>query len=257
MAIENSPLILHIPHSSLRIPPEYRESILLDDHDLNQELLWMTDRYTDEIFPTKEMPESAVVFPISRLVVDPERFDDDHREPMASRGMGVIYTRTSHGGILRNPPTLEEHDALLARYYSPHQEALSRIVASKLNWCGKCLVVDGHSFSSTPLPYEPDQNAHRPDICIGTDAFHSPDLLIRKTIEFFENHGYRTGLDKPYRGTFIPSAFYLENPRVMGIMIEINRGLYMDEQTGARLERIQEITQLIQSFIENIIISLF
>ena len=28
-------------------------------------------------------------------MVDPERFEDDAREPMAARGQGVVYTRTS------------------------------------------------------------------------------------------------------------------------------------------------------------------
>ena len=42
------PLILHIPHSSSFIPSEIREDILLTDNELTQELLLITDRYTDE-----------------------------------------------------------------------------------------------------------------------------------------------------------------------------------------------------------------
>ena len=38
------------------------------------------------------------MFPVSRLVVDPERFIAD---PMECVGMGVVYTRTSNGEVLR------------------------------------------------------------------------------------------------------------------------------------------------------------
>ena len=75
--------ILHIPHSSVAVPLEIRKSNILSDEDLQHELLVMTDRYTDELF-VNAIPDAAkVVFPISRLVVDPERFEDDSQEPMS------------------------------------------------------------------------------------------------------------------------------------------------------------------------------
>jgi hypothetical protein len=37
-----------------------------------------------------------------------------------------------------------------------------------------CLIIDVHSFSSVPLPHEPDQTPRRPEVCIGFDRFHSP-----------------------------------------------------------------------------------
>jgi N-formylglutamate deformylase len=55
----------------------------------------------------------------------------------------------------------------------PHHLALSRAVEDELNAQGLSLIVDCHSFPSTPLPYEMDQDPSRPDICIGVDHFHS------------------------------------------------------------------------------------
>ena len=96
-------LVLHIPHSSHFVPPEARRAILLDDADLRNELLRMTDAYTDELFSLTPLEAGRVVFPVSRLVCDVERFSSDDDEPMAARGMGVIYTRTSLGGFPRGP----------------------------------------------------------------------------------------------------------------------------------------------------------
>ncbi len=60
----------------------------------------MTDGFTAELFDfAADVPR--VKFPVSRLIVDAERFVDDAREPMAACGMGVIYTATSDGAVLR------------------------------------------------------------------------------------------------------------------------------------------------------------
>lgn len=117
-----SPLVFHIPHSSTEIPRELRSCFLLNDQQLSDELLAMTDRYTDELFATYLGP--CIRFPVSRLVVDPERFVRDAEEPMAARGMGVVYTRTSSGGTLRRAPSPVERDELIRRYYDPHYQAL-------------------------------------------------------------------------------------------------------------------------------------
>ena len=67
----------------------------------------MTDAYIDELFDYHAEGVQKVIFPISRLVLDPERFLDDDQEIMAERGMGVIYTQTSSGQRLRYPPNCD------------------------------------------------------------------------------------------------------------------------------------------------------
>jgi N-formylglutamate deformylase len=86
------------------VPPEERQAIVLNDAELNNELLRMTDAYTDELFPPTRVEAGRVVFPLSRLICDVERFPSDEDEPMATRGMGAIYTRTSMDHILRPQP---------------------------------------------------------------------------------------------------------------------------------------------------------
>jgi N-formylglutamate deformylase len=87
--------ILHIPRSSRQVPAEERQAIRLDDAAISSELLRMTDAYTDELFPLTPVEAARLVFPVSRLVCDVERFPTDENEPMAARGMGAIYIRTS------------------------------------------------------------------------------------------------------------------------------------------------------------------
>ena len=86
-------MILHIPHSSTIIPADLREQFLFSDQEIQEELIRMTDHFTHELFDWPNC--SKAIFPISRLLVDAERFEHDEREEMAARGMGVIYERSS------------------------------------------------------------------------------------------------------------------------------------------------------------------
>jgi len=228
--------VIHIPHASTAIPKQIRRTLCLTDDELRHELLIMTDRYTDELFSLPENLATAVRFPVSRLVVDPERFADDECEPMASKGMGVIYTRTSGGNALRHDISPDEHRSLLDAYYVPHQEAVATAVGHALAAHGTCLLVDAHSFSSKPLPHEPDQTPNRCQICIGTDDFHTPAQLVDWLRAAFERLGLAVGVNRPFSGTFVPTDFYRHDRNVASVMIEINRSLYMDEATGERLQ---------------------
>jgi N-formylglutamate deformylase len=87
---EGVSVVLHIPHASVAIPPDVRRTIRLTDEELEVELRRMTDSFTDELFALDPAVAATVSFPVSRLAVDPERFLDDAREPMAARGMGVL-----------------------------------------------------------------------------------------------------------------------------------------------------------------------
>ena len=137
--------VLHIPHSSRLVPPDERGAIQLDDPALAIELLRMTDAYTDLLFPATAVEAGRLVFPVSRLVCDVERFPSDADEPMAARGMGALYVRTSSGEVLRGPQDGAVRDRLLERWYRPHHSALEAMV-HEVAESGICLLVDCHSF---------------------------------------------------------------------------------------------------------------
>ena len=86
--MNKSAFLIHVPHSSLYIPKNEREKILLSEPELQKELLLMTDRYVDELFDVKGFDKHINSF--SRLVMDPERFRSDEKEVMESMGMGAF-----------------------------------------------------------------------------------------------------------------------------------------------------------------------
>jgi N-formylglutamate deformylase len=150
----------------------------------------MTDRYTDVLF---HLPGAdRLVFPVSQLVVDPERFHNDEEEPMSSRGMGAVYTKTHDGRPLKNVPNRE---ALLRRFYDPHHEALGRWAREAVEEHGTALIVDCHSFPSEPLPCDMSQVRPRPDMNIGTDPYHTPPELAERLIDALEAEGWSVGVN--------------------------------------------------------------
>ena len=223
--------VFHIPHSSTVIPAEDRERFFLSDRALRRELLRMTDRYTDDLF---RGPGQRVVMPVSRLVCDAERFRDKTREIMTGQGMWVCYTRTSDGEPLKTTDAAYEAE-ILRRYYDPHHRALTGAVDRALEQTGRCLLVDCHSFAAARLSYEVSEAQPRPQICIGTDPFHTPAALENRCRELFERLGYTVAVNTPFAGVLVPEKHYGREPRVRAVMLEVNRSLYMDEATGEKL----------------------
>ncbi|MDR0840750.1 MAG: N-formylglutamate amidohydrolase [Christensenellaceae bacterium] len=237
-------LVVHIPHSKTVIPLEYKELFLLPDDALHAELLRMTDLYTDELF---DISDAQVIFPISRLVCDVERFREEQQEIMTRKGMWVCYTKTSDNKPLKEV-NAKHKEEILEKYYDAHHRKLTDIVDLTLQAQGSCLLIDAHSFPSEPLPYEISQSRERPDICIGTDSYHTPWQLIEAAKGYFKERGYVVALNSPFNGCLVPQKHYHKNPNLFALMLEINRKLYMDEKTGAKKEAFLRIKSDIASF---------
>lgn len=223
------PIVLHIPHASTMVPDQVRDQFMIDPDELDDEIDRLTDHETDGIF-TKAFPDAtACVFPVSRFVVDPERFVDDSQEPMAATGMGVIYTHGTRRQPIRRGLTQDERRSLLSEYYRPHHEALTQAVQRCLDRHDKCLVLDCHSFPSQALPCEHFQDSRRPEFCLGTDEFHTPEVLVANVERGLSRQGYSVLRNEPFSGSLVPLEYFRRDGRVRSLMIEMNRKLYLND----------------------------
>lgn len=235
---DSSCVVLHVPHSSTVIPSWVRSKILLDDAALERELELMTDAQTDLV--AEVAAESAAVRPwvfrnaLSRLVVDPERFPDPAQEPMAAPeiGMGAVYSKTAHLEVLRSLDA-EHEESLLERYFQPYAKALGDVVGHVRRTHNRVTIIDIHSFPAMELPYErlhhPD--ARRPELCLGTDPFHTPKWLLEAARSSFESVTDMV-VNEPFAGTYVPLDFYGIDSRVTSIMIEIRRDIYVGQDSA-------------------------
>jgi N-formylglutamate deformylase len=285
-----SHIVLHIPHSSRHIPEDVKADFVIDGDDLEAELNRVTDHATDELFELEGA--TRVVYPHSRLVADPERFLDDEQEPMAKHGLGAVYLQRMGGGALRRPISGERRAELIESYLAPFHQEFESAVQAALDEHGRCLIVDCHSFPAEPLSYEPlpkSSSDYRPEICIGTDPFHTLEPLAEAIEQLaWDKMGYdedgwepldvgafEEGEDSepsppvdpwledesgsqpvrvnwPFAGTIVPLRHYGKNRLVQSVMIEVRRDLYWDDAKGQPSERWAETKKRLGALLEKL-----
>lgn len=245
------PVILHVPHASTVVPAECRADFVVDEATLRQHLAASTDHFTDELFALSEPGVETVAFPISRLAVDPERFEHDAKEPMALRGLGVLYECGHDGEWIRGPLSADRRAWYLDRWYRPHHAALEAAVERALKGHGCALIIDCHSYPDTPLALDLDKSTPRPQGCLGTSEIHTPPALVDAGVRYAAQQGWTLGVDQPYAGTIVPKRYLDHDARVMSVMIEVNRKLYMtvDGDTARKSNGFDETRRVVQGLI--------
>ena len=234
-------ILLHIPHSSMQFPENIKHTF--SDLDADERLL--IDYYTDELFmPEKERGQiQSVKFPYCRLYCDVERLIKD---PLEENGLGISYRRqvpcvNGHGQIIRSFSTKEQAFELYADY---HTQVAKKIVELS----DKLLLIDCHSFSNKPNLL--NSNPPDIDICIGyNDDITQPNNDIIGNIEqHFLSRGYKVGINTPFSNskTFdVPVEYH-------SVMIEVNKRLYMNEQTLEKTNGFDKLKVDIQSLYEKL-----
>jgi N-formylglutamate deformylase len=238
-------IILHIPHSSTNIPS--LEGYIDDKTKIENEIIKLTDWYTDELFQSGY--DEMIITPFSRLFCDVERFENDEDEIMSKVGMGALYERFDDDEVLRTV-TPQYRENVIRDFYREHHNRLTQFVSSQVDLYGSALILDCHSFPSTPLLKAIEQSNNSPDFNIGTDPFHTPKELTEIAIDYFNNLGYSVGLDWPYSGTIVPMEYYKKNKNVYSIMLEVNRKLYLNEPTNEKSVEFKKTIKVVKGFIE-------
>lgn len=234
--------LFHIPHSRTVIP-DYTGFVM---NKINDEIHLLTDFATEDIFQIPLV--ESIVFPYSRIFCDVERLPDD-QEIMFGKGRGFFYTHTDAGELLRSDiGNIKQR--ILETYYLPHHEQLTTMAQSKLNQHGVVTIIDCHSFADVPFQSDLIQTEERPDICIGTDEFHTPQYLVELIAEKAKIFGFSCEVNSPYSGTIVPLEFYNKQDKVQSVMIEINRKLYMN-QGVVDYESVHTLNAFVRSIFEN------
>ena len=224
----NIPIILHLPHNSTHLPNDFEWN--LDRSILAMEIHRLVDHHTLELFqPLIDAGAVALCNNLCRLYCDPERFADRQQETMNNVGMGVFYTHTTEGERFREADTDRDYERKLKHLYHPYHRRFTAMVEGMLSRFDRVLIIDGHSYPKSPLPYEQYPNLPRPEIDIGTwtqsDCHTSPEL-IAYTRGSFEDAGYSVALNSPFKGAIMPMKF-IGDTRVQTMMLEVRRDVYL------------------------------
>lgn len=228
-------IVLHIPHSSDNFDFAGQNRYVEGWRRQAEPLI---DWYTDELFNPAISDERVipVIFDTCRTLVDVERMCQD---PLENKGLGITsYALLQTDGELYKVRESKEEDIRYMKKYLDHQHRLAHLLVDHPN----SLLIDCHSFSSRPTILQPDVSRNQEvDICIGfnEDNTKPSDSIIALVADHFTGRGYRVSFNVPFS-----NSKTVETPaRYTSIMIEINKAIYMDEDTlekKASFEKVRE-----------------
>jgi N-formylglutamate amidohydrolase len=251
------PLLISTPHCSGHVPHWILATMLETGESpegLRRRLLREGDPFTDEIF---HVPEAAVTLNAlaSRFVADLNRARDEGGENGVVKLTDFARWPFYPSGYSVTP---WERDLRLALYYDPYHAALEKALSGGLIR----FFIDGHSMESHGPAIGPDQDAPRPALCVGNfgdsegesaggptscppaQARRIRDLLSEYLADVLAESGLPAGvrLNEPFDGGHILRKYSSPPFGVPGVMIEVNRALYLDERTLEPLPgRIQKL----------------
>ena len=248
------PFVISIPHCSSRVPEEIRQSIILNDLEIQESV----DSGSREIF--QSLPVEAVLSAQwSRLTIDL------NRNPERRDKKGVIAQVDYYGRSIYNSGFILDEKEIkrrLAKYYWPfHNRLMKALERPHIK-----ALFDCHSLNGIGPAEAPDVGEKRKDIILSNNGDKNgnsdgnrgkitcPSEYMHMMKKIFEKKGFSVSINDPYPGGFITKyhGAQLTGTGKFAVQIEINQDLYL-EHTPKRLshERLKDVkTRVLQALEE-------
>lgn len=239
------PFVFNSPHSGRIYPAAFLAESRLDSVAIRRS----EDCYVDEIFGAAVSlgaPMLKAHFPRAYLDVNREPFELDPRmfceplpphantrSPRVLGGLGTVPRLVGEGqDIYRGKLPLAEALDRIETIYKPYHDALRALLVDTQRRFGYAVLVDCHSM---PAGVRVAESGQRPDFIVG-DRFGRScgNALSRTAITVLRDMGYLVAHNKPYAGGFITEHYGRPAKGIHAVQIEVNRGLYLNENTFAR-----------------------
>lgn len=238
-------LIISIPHSGEEIPPEGKwlkglpEPVQMCD----------VDRYVDRIYEPiiKELKIDSVKTRWHRYVADLNRLPEDvdldsvlgHFNPSGSHTTGLHWVKTTRGQVLMPEPISQEmHDTIIEKYHRPFHASIEALFAKKkAAGFEKVYHLDAHSMPSKGTSAHKDPGEQRAEIVISDQDGKTCENEFRElVVSCYEDAGFQVVCNWPYKGGRVTQTYGHPNKGQHSIQVELNRRLYMDEETKQIVE---------------------
>lgn len=237
-----SSVVFSSPHSGRQYPASFLRNSLLDERTVRTSEDAFVDQLLD-VAPLLGVPLLAAELP--RAYLDLNRAADEldpaliegvrpgGHNPRVSSGLGVI-PRVVGGGrsIYPGKLRLDEAEARIARYWQPYHSRLHALMRESHDLFGEAILADMHSMPHEAIDSIAGRGIRRPEIVLG-DRFGAAASggIVDRIAEAFEVEGLRVVRNAPFAGAYITQAYGRPSRRQHAVQIEIDRALYMNEQT--------------------------
>lgn len=238
-------LVFASPHSGGIYPPDMVAAVRLPVETLRAS----EDAFVDRIIGAAPGLGAAVVLArFARAYIDlnrepweldPAMFDDtlpDYAQGRTARvaaGLGAIPRVAGEGRpIYARKLTFAEARDRVELAHRPYHDALDRQLAAARVAHGAAILIDWHSMPAAAARGQRVRGGGACDIVLGDrfGAACSPKLtgLVERELEAM---GYSVARNAPYAGGYTTEHYGRPAKRTHALQIEINRALYMNEET--------------------------
>jgi N-formylglutamate amidohydrolase len=237
-----TPLVFASPHSGRLYPQTMMAASSLDAASIRRSEDVLVD---DLIAPGVEAGAVVIQARFARAFVDVNRapyeldqgmFEDElpafarGRTARVAAGLGAIARIVADGQeIYARKLTFAEAAQRIEQVHRPYHAALADLVAEVRQRSGLAVLIDWHSMPSAAAG---TTGGRRNDIVLGDrfGAACSP-MISRRVEEALRAAGYRVARNVPYAGGYTTEHYGRPSSGVHALQIEIDRGLYLDEET--------------------------
>lgn len=258
------PMVISVPHSGKVIPEEFLKNV----NKSLKELRSNDDSFVDELLkgavdagiPTIKMNVNRVFVDVNRdkIEIDPNMYFDYPSQDNCSEsrrcrvGLGVIHRIDAQNKNIYNALiSFEEAQERIKNVYDVYHKRLQQIIDKTIKKFGFCFLLDCHSMPSKICSMMQDTDII--EFCLGNLFEQScPPEIYEHLKKDLDAKGYNVLYNCPYSGAFITFNYCQPRKKVYTLQLEVNRGLYMDEELLEKNAGFQHISSDISSSVHNL-----
>ena len=244
-ARQTAPLVFASPHSGRLYPAPFVAASRLDALSLRRS----EDAFVDDLFaaaPALGAPLLRAHFPRAYVdanrepfELDPVMFEDalppwvNTASPAIADGFGTVARLITGGGeIYGGKLSFDDVRRRIKAHHVPYHRSLTDLIGATRRRFGACLVIDCHSMPSRNGPLSIDPRLARVDVVLGDNKGRSSAGAVTDRVEATLRHlGFAVRRNHPYSGGFTTRQYGKPEDGIHVLQIEVNRRLYMDENT--------------------------
>ena len=219
----------------------------LDRSVLNRNVIRSSeDAFVDQLFaPASDHGAPLIAARMPRAFLDLNRSADEldpalimgarrhGHNPRVVSGLGVIPRVVSNGrAIYSGKLTMDEARLRIDTYWRPYHARLKALLTESTEMFGQAILIDCHSMPHEAVAMAGNPRGRRPEIVLGDRFGASASGVIVDQVEAaFASAGLTVARNTPFAGAYVTQTYGRPARRQHAIQIEIDRALYMNEDT--------------------------
>ncbi len=255
-SLGTGPVVLDSPHSGTDYPQDFAHAC--DRRSLRR----AEDTHVERIFEfARELDTTLIAARFPRSYIDANRARDDIDKALLCEpwptplrpsakvrlGKGLVWRTLDDGTpIYDSALSVRELQHRINNCWEPYHRALDTAVAAALQRHGHVIHINCHSMPSVAQAYSTEfPGVTHPDFVLGDrDHTSAAPALTEWIAHYLRDLGYSVGVNHPYKGVELVRRHGRPAEGRHSIQFEINKRLYMDEDTLAlhdgfgRLQRV-------------------